>query len=1364
MAAKTHPRTWARRLALISGCILFALLSILIFLQIAMRSEPGRNYVAAKIENMQPSGQSIDISGLEGNLLGNMTIKQLEVSGKEGLWLRADHVRITWSPLKLLTGVLQINDIFAAKVDVLDQPQLEKTNSKGGLRPRGIVIEAVKVPAFRLAETLLPEEQTLTIFGSASMGAQGGALQLIAKTSDETSRDSIDADITWSPEYLISGDAQVKSLPGGIIATLLRLQSDEVLALDMTSTGQRRDLKTDIKGYLGAAEFVQAKFSAKNGKQDISGVFNPALLPVLQPYSEAFGSQAKVQAAISRERRNLTFTAALTSKNLDINVDGFKTGNGYELPDLTITSRSPMIFAPDLPVFAEKFVFQGRANLEEIKSARGEMTVSGTAYEAYSIETISGPVAVSLEGQSVAFESDFKGKVSSKNLKRWSGEAPRIETAGRFNLEDKSVVLSVVSIRIPGLNLSAKGRADIPQKRANLDGTFTLAKTGLGLSTPAALSGRFKVRSDAKGLGVSMNGTARDFTEFPQPLETLIGETVKYDIKALITPSNMIEVQDMTVLADGLSVKGTGTFKPGGDLSANMTYDAQAFDINSLSVSGTSGEAGMSGRLDALEFDVAGRSGPIGFGPRGLSGAVYEVKGRKSPDGIIAAIDLSGENAAGSAALKAKASYGAGDWTLNQITSQVLGLLVSGDISGRGGSLENLKSDLDITGNLSQFIPAQTVDLAVSLANAAVVIKGEISDIEAGPLSAASLSIDALGPRDAVDISLNLKGQTELNDITRPLDLALNSRADLAGPFMSATSDVQGNIGLYDFTSAGPIVLAQTEKGLAGQGVIKTLGGVLSLALDDENSVLNFDGKGLTLASVLGLVGRPGVDGALDFTAEAARAAEGFKGQFEATLTNVRQPGSRGEPVNVNLEAALTEGNLTLTAQSQSETFSGQTQISGRLQTTGLPPFITWPPQKALSGQAAASGDIGTIAELFLPPETDVSGDLSLDMTYSFPLDVNGMNGTLTLNGGRFEQGILGVHLTDMAFKSVFSGLSLAVSDFSANGKKGGTLSGGGQMDLSDSGSGAITLTAKKLHVFDRQEGFATVSGNLDFTQTSETLKLVSQLNVDDANINVDKFPRAARPTLDVDFSDDAEQTPKKVRHTTDMDVSITSAGRIALRGRGINAALALDATVSGPFAAPVLKGEASIVRGRFDFLGKRFELADSRMIFGENIRESLLDVKAVRETADLTATINVTGTLERPHIELRSEPTLPEDEVLSYILFGRSAAQLTTLETARLATALAQLSGGGGFDLLGGLENSLGLDTLDFGTSESGQTQLKTGKYLSDNVYVEVRSSIEGSPGLAVEWTPRKNIAVEAETSPGETQRVSVQWQKDFD
>ena len=100
------------------------------------------------------------------------------------------------------------------------------------------------------------------------------------------------------------------------------------------------------------------------------------------------------------------------------------------------------------------------------------------------------------------------------------------------------------------------------------------------------------------------------------------------------------------------------------------------------------------------------------------------------------------------------------------------------------------------------------------------------------------------------------------------------------------------------------------------------------------------------------------------------------------------------------------------------------------------------------------------------------------------------------------------------------------------------------------------------------------------------------------------------------------------------------------------------------------------------------------------------------------------------------------------------------------MAAALAQLSGGGGFDLLGGIETALGLDTFDVGSGASGGVEVTSGKYLTDNVYLEVRSGATGAPGIAIEWEPIENIEVEAATNTGDDQgqELSIQWTRDFD
>ena len=521
----------------------------------------------------------------------------------------------------------------------------------------------------------------------------------------------------------------------------------------------------------------------------------------------------------------------------------------------------------------------------------------------------------------------------------------------------------------------------------------------------------------------------------------------------------------------------------------------------------------------------------------------------------------------------------------------------------------------------------------------------------------------------------------------------------------------------------------------------------------------------MQLAAIQSLLGRPVLDGTVNFNGEFNSINSSPEGTLTANLIGVKQPGSDVSPLDATIAASLEAGELNVTAKSTSGELSGQTTLSGPVDASSAAPFISWPPATPLRGEATANGDIGALAELFLPPETEVKGEVDLNLKYTVPLDAKGLTGSLSMRQGVFEQGNLGLRLNQIGFESTLSGTQITVARFDASGAKGGTITGGGQTDIGPESRSAVTLKAKNLRVFDRREGFATMSGDLKLTHENDKLTLGGTLIADDASLAIDKFPSAGRPTLDVSFDDPETQSEdENTSVQTSINLTLKSPGRISLRGRGVNASMALDAKITGSFSEPVLSGEASITRGRFDFIGKRFEFVDSKVTFDNPVAKSRINVSAIRETADVTATVEITGTVDRPEIDLIAEPDLPEDEVLSRILFGRSASQLTTIETARLAAALAQLSGGSGFDLFGNLENALGLDTLDIGQNSSGQAQLTTGKYLADDVYVELRTSAEGTPGVAVEWTPRKNIEIEAETAPGQSQRLSVQWKKDFD
>jgi translocation and assembly module TamB len=228
------------------------------------------------------------------------------------------------------------------------------------------------------------------------------------------------------------------------------------------------------------------------------------------------------------------------------------------------------------------------------------------------------------------------------------------------------------------------------------------------------------------------------------------------------------------------------------------------------------------------------------------------------------------------------------------------------------------------------------------------------------------------------------------------------------------------------------------------------------------------------------------------------------------------------------------------------------------------------------------------------------------------------------------------------------------------------------------------------------------------------------------------------------------------------LDIRLLSrGGEVRVEGRGLNVLLNVNARVQGTVSQPQLTGTASIVRGDYDFAGKRF-VFDQRGSVSLSTNPSLirLDLTAVREDPSLTATIRVTGTAARPEIALTSTPQLPQDEILSQVLFGRSASQLSPFEAAQLAAGVASLAGGGGFDVIGNLRQLAGLDRLSFGGEASALT-VAGGRYITDDVYLEIIGGGEGGAAVNVEWQVRRNLAISSQFGGQGDASLSIRWRR---
>ncbi|MES2493961.1 MAG: translocation/assembly module TamB domain-containing protein, partial [Pseudomonadota bacterium] len=209
------------------------------------------------------------------------------------------------------------------------------------------------------------------------------------------------------------------------------------------------------------------------------------------------------------------------------------------------------------------------------------------------------------------------------------------------------------------------------------------------------------------------------------------------------------------------------------------------------------------------------------------------------------------------------------------------------------------------------------------------------------------------------------------------------------------------------------------------------------------------------------------------------------------------------------------------------------------------------------------------------------------------------------------------------------------------------------------------------------------------------------------------------------------------------------------------------DVRIRGTTAAPRILGRADLVRGGYEFAGKRFEMTKGIINFdGNSPPDPRLDIAATAEITGLTATVRVTGTAFSPLIAFTSVPSLPEEELLSRLLFGSSITQISAPEAVQIGAALASLRGGGGLDPINKLRSAIGLDRLRIvgaDTATGRGTSVAVGKYISRRLYAEIVSDGRGYNATLLEYRVTRWLSILATVSSIGRQGVDVKISKDY-
>jgi translocation and assembly module TamB len=125
------------------------------------------------------------------------------------------------------------------------------------------------------------------------------------------------------------------------------------------------------------------------------------------------------------------------------------------------------------------------------------------------------------------------------------------------------------------------------------------------------------------------------------------------------------------------------------------------------------------------------------------------------------------------------------------------------------------------------------------------------------------------------------------------------------------------------------------------------------------------------------------------------------------------------------------------------------------------------------------------------------------------------------------------------------------------------------------------------------------------------------------------------------------------------LDVHITSSPQLNFQNAYAKLAGNVDLRLRGTVASPSLLGRVSITDGSAILAGTRYELQRGDIYFTNPVRiQPSIDLNATARVEDYDITLGLHGTPEKMTVTYRSDPPLPEADVVALLALGRTENQ----------------------------------------------------------------------------------------------------------
>ncbi len=1315
------------------------------------------------------------IEGLSGDVWRDFRVSRLTIRDEKGVWLEARNVHLQWRYLELLRRRFDADLIEAESLRLIRRPALGPKGKDRGL-PVSFQIDALRTRLV-MEEGFSYRRGVYDLNASLDIERTGGRSGKIAARSVLHPGDHLDVDFAFGPRAPLRLAADAIEAQGGALAGAVGLPANQSFELTVRASGKASEGRFDAMARSGDMVPLLARGVWRPDGGTAGGRILLNASTLTRPFMARFGREVRFGIAGRRAGQDLhALEGRVYADNLSLVLSG--RGNlgerrlgpqGVRLEAFT-SDLQRLVGGPETG--AARLAGTLTGTLAQWRFV-GDADVSRLAVGGYGLTRVTGPVQVARDkgGLSVKAKLTGAGGRGQGFVAAMLGGAPVAELDGA-RLSDGRLLLRELDVRGRGLRLEAsggrsllgaltfKGRADV---------------SNLAAARPGAAGGALLTWQASQGGGgrpwtFTLDGRGRGLATGMDELDRLLGGEPRIRAQAN-WQGGALSVARASLNGVALDATLAGVLRRDRTLAFKTDWSAQGpFRAGPVEISGRAkGTGALTGALATPKLDLVADIEQIDVPRLPLKDAKVTLSFQRRSDGSSGQAAITADSAYGPARARSAFRFPEGGVDLSDLDVDAGGLEARGSVS------------------LRRRTP--------SAAGLQLVV-GPGAFLDAGRLTGSVRIVDAGAPRATLDLRAE-------NARLAGAGLAIRTgRLTADGPLsrLPYTLLAQGQSRRGAWRVDGKGVLAQANEGYAlgfdgvgrlGRRDVRTVetalfrfgGGEraarLRLATSDGGRI-NFDGAlqgdgadvqarvtGVTLEML-----DSDLAGQVDATLNLSGRGDVLSGAFEARLADAR---GRGSPAIQGMDAVV-RGKLAgnaLTLQAQAENEQGLQAYADLMlpaEASAAPFRVAIARQRPMRGRFSAEGEVRPLWDLLFGGERALAGVVRTEGTIGGTLADPNAVGSINVQGGRFDDGGTGLSLRDVTLAADFTRNAVDVTQASGVDGHGGQVSGRGRISLQRNGVSGFRLDLRGFRLIDNEIATASATGQATIARAADgKVRLSGDLTIDRADVAADLPTPSGVVSMEVteinrpDTLDTSLPPPRSRGAGWQLDVNLKAPRRVFLRGRGLDLELSLDAHVGGTTTRPDLSGVARVVRGDYEFAGKRFEFDDSSVVYlatrPQNIR---LHLDAVRDDPSLRVTVQIRGTAASPEVTLASSPTLPNDEILSQVLFGRSASQLSGVEAAQLASALSSLTGGGGLDVIGNLRSFAGLDMLSFGGGEAGMT-VSGGKYLTDDVYLELTGGGREGGAAQVEWRIRRNLSIISRITGDGDNRLAVRWRRDY-